>query len=155
MKQLRICQFPSLLKCANITSVLKKGCRILKKKYKPVGILPIKSKAFGILVGKCSLKIAVKFPERILYTALFTITAWKVPVLGVILVRIFPHSDWIRRDTDYLAVFSLNVGKCGPKQLRIQTLFTQCIKLDKWKNVVNNYQTFRALLPDFSQRFDC
>ena len=31
MKQLRICQFPSLLKCANITSVLKKGCRNLKK----------------------------------------------------------------------------------------------------------------------------
>ena len=26
-------------------------------------------------------------------------TAWKVSVFGVILVRIFPHSDWIRRDT--------------------------------------------------------
>ena len=25
-------------------------------------------------------------------------TAWKVSVFGVILVRIFPHSDWIRRD---------------------------------------------------------
>ena len=25
-------------------------------------------------------------------------TAWKVSVIGVILVRIFPHSDWIRRD---------------------------------------------------------
>ena len=25
-------------------------------------------------------------------------TAWKVPVFGVLLVRIFPHSDWIRRD---------------------------------------------------------
>ena len=24
-------------------------------------------------------------------------TAWKVSVIGVILVRIFPHSDWIRR----------------------------------------------------------
>ena len=23
-------------------------------------------------------------------------TAWKVPVFGAILVRIFPHSDWIR-----------------------------------------------------------
>ena len=28
--------------------------------------------------------------------------AWRVPVFGVILVRIFPHSDWIRRDTAYL-----------------------------------------------------
>ena len=26
-------------------------------------------------------------------------TAWKVSVFGVFLVRIFPHSDWIRRDT--------------------------------------------------------
>ena len=26
-------------------------------------------------------------------------TAWKVSVFGVILVRFFPHSDWIRRDT--------------------------------------------------------
>ena len=27
--------------------------------------------------------------------------------------RIFPHSDWIRRDTEYLSVFNLNAGKCG------------------------------------------
>ena len=26
-------------------------------------------------------------------------TAWKVSVFGVILARIFPHLDWIRRDT--------------------------------------------------------
>ena len=36
------------------------------------------------------------------------------------------YSDWIRRDTPYLSVFSPNEGKCGPEQLRIQTLFTQC-----------------------------
>ena len=41
-------------------------------------------------------------------------TAWKVSVFGVILVRIFPHSDWIWRDTRYLSVFSPNTGKCGP-----------------------------------------
>ena len=28
-------------------------------------------------------------------------TTWKVSVYGVFLVRIFPHSDWIRRDTEY------------------------------------------------------
>ena len=27
--------------------------------------------------------------------------------------RIFPHSDWIRRDTPYLSVFSPNAGKSG------------------------------------------
>ena len=34
------------------------------------------------------------------------------------MVRIFPHSDWIRRDTKYLSVsvFSLNAGKYGPEK---------------------------------------
>ena len=30
------------------------------------------------------------------------------------LARIFPHSDWIRRDTKYVSVFSPNAGKYGP-----------------------------------------
>ena len=47
-------------------------------------------------------------------------------VFAVILVCIFPHSDWIRRDTPYLSVFSPNGRKCGPELLRIRTLFTQC-----------------------------
>ena len=38
---------------------------------------------------------------------------------------IFPHSDWIRRDTPYLSVFCTNVEKYGPEQLRIRSLFTQ------------------------------
>ena len=40
-------------------------------------------------------------------------TASKVSVFGVILVRIFSHSDWLLRD--YLSVFTLNAGKCGPE----------------------------------------
>ena len=59
-------------------------------------------------------------PER-----LSKCTVWKVSLLGVILVRIFPHSDWIRRDTSYLSVFSVNARKCGPEYLRIQTILTQ------------------------------
>ena len=47
----------------------------------------------------------------------------------VILACIFPHLDWIRRDTEYLSVFSPNVGKFGPYQLRIRTLLTQCTLL--------------------------
>ena len=31
------------------------------------------------------------------------------------LVRIFPHPDWIRRDTEYLSVFSSNGVKYGPE----------------------------------------
>ena len=44
---------------------------------------------------------------------------WKVSVFGVFLVRIFPHSGWIWRDTEYLSVFSSNAGKYGPENLRI------------------------------------
>ena len=38
-------------------------------------------------------------------------TASEVSIFGVFLVRIFPHSSWIRRDTEYLFVFSPNTGK--------------------------------------------
>ena len=36
-------------------------------------------------------------------------------VFRVILVRIFPHSEWMWRDTDHLSVLSSNAGKCGPE----------------------------------------
>ena len=32
------------------------------------------------------------------------------------LVRIFPYSNWILRDTSYLSVFSPNAGKYGPEK---------------------------------------
>ena len=38
-------------------------------------------------------------------------TVWKVSVFGVFLVCIFTHSHWRRRGTEYLSVFSPNVGK--------------------------------------------
>ena len=49
-------------------------------------------------------------------------------IFGVVLFRIFPNLDWIRRETLYLSIFSLNTGKCGPEYLRIRTLFTQCMR---------------------------
>ena len=55
-----------------------------------------------------------------------TCTVWEVSVFGVILVRVFSHSDWIRRNTQYLSVLSPNAGKHGPEKLQIRTLFTQC-----------------------------
>ena len=42
------------------------------------------------------------------------------------MVRIFPHSDWIRTDMGYLSIFNLNAGKEGPEKLQIWILFTQC-----------------------------
>ena len=44
-----------------------------------------------------------------------SVTAWKVSVFGVSLVRIFPNLEWIWRDTPYLSVFDLNTGNSGPK----------------------------------------
>ena len=38
-------------------------------------------------------------------------TAWKVSVFGVFQVRIFSHSDWIRRDNQYLSIFGLNMER--------------------------------------------
>ena len=90
---------------------------------------------------------------------IFLVTAWKVSVFGVFLVRIFPHSDWIRRDTVSLRIQS-DCGKIrtripysvrmwenmDQKKLRIRTLFTQkgYIVL-KWVN-----QVFRVVLMPFA-----
>ena len=40
----------------------------------------------------------------------------KCPNTEFFLVHIFSHSDWTRRDTPYLSVFSLNAGNCGPEK---------------------------------------
>ena len=39
----------------------------------------------------------------------------KCPSMEFFLFRIFPHSDWIRRYTEYLSAFSPNAVKCGPE----------------------------------------
>ena len=61
------------------------------------------------------------------------INVWKVFVFGVLLVRIFPHSEWVRRETEYFSVFSPTVGEYGPEKLRIRTLFTKWIMLFSFK----------------------
>ena len=75
------------------------------------------------------------------------IPPWKVSVFGVFLVRISPHSDRIRRETEYLSAFSRNTGKCGPeKRIRTRSVFMQfakfvfIIKKITWKYVSNNDQ---------------
>ena len=40
--------------------------------------------------------------------------AEKSSVFGVILVFIFPHSDWIRRGTEYFSAFSTNAENADP-----------------------------------------
>ena len=53
------------------------------------------------------------------------------------LVRIFPHWDWIPRDTSYLSVLVRMRKNTDQKKLRIRTLFTA------WKR--NSVETFRKL----------
>ena len=73
------------------------------------------------------------------------------PKTEFFLVRIFPHSNWIRRDTSHLSVFSPNTGKCGPEKTPYLDTFHavyaifECnifdhqiissLKLDKWRTV--------------------
>ena len=52
-------------------------------------------------------------------------TAWKVSKYGIFMVCIFPDSDWIRRDTEYL--YSVQMWEnTDQKKHRIWALFTQC-----------------------------
>ena len=61
------------------------------------------------------------------------LTAWKVSIFGVILVRMFPHLDWIRRDAEYLSVFS---PKCGKIRTRItpnmDTFYSVTLSIKKY-----------------------
>ena len=69
-------------------------------------------------------------------------TAWKVSKYGVFLVRIFPHSDWIRRDTSYCSVFSPNTGKYGPEKTPYLDPFHAVMI------VVKNFKTAERLILD-------
>ena len=57
---------------------------------------------FGIQYVLTNLNISAS--KKVTNSKTLTYTAWKVSVFGVFLVRIFPHSEWIRRDTPYLSV---------------------------------------------------
>ena len=66
-------------------------------------------------------------------------TAWKVSVFevfGLILVRIFPHSDWIRRDTEFSNFFSnvvssLNILKYEDLTVNINQLEDPVLRAKK------------------------
>ena len=55
--------------------------------------------------------------------------AWKVSKYEVFSGRYFPHSDWIRRDTPYLSVFSPSAEKYGPEKTLYLNTFHAVIHL--------------------------
>ena len=70
--------------------------------------------------NKCPLTQPLLQPDAFTKTS----TTWKVSVFIVSFAHVFPHSDWIRRDTPYFSIFSSNAGKYRPEKLQTQTLFT-------------------------------
>ena len=78
-------------------------------------------------INHCCFNFLFEPPSLKMSFICFYFTKGKVFVFGVFLIRIFPHSDWMRRDASYLSVFSETAGKYGPEEFRIRTLFTQCL----------------------------
>ena len=62
----------------------------------------------------------------------------KCPNTEFFLVRIFPHSDWIRRDTPYLSYAARMRENTDQKKLRIRSLFMQC----HFQNLVTDLSIF-------------
>ena len=71
----------------------------------------------------------------------------KCSVYGVFLVRIFPNSDWIRRDTLY-------TGKYGPEKLWIRTRFTQCCFSKLLKTKLEDQQSENWFIFNVFNNFD-
>ena len=85
-----------------------------------------------IIDARQGLKYAfVAYQFHIGFTVL-TITGWKVFAFGIFLVRLFLHTNWMRRFTLQLSVFSPSIGKYGPEKFRTRTLFAQLIVQCDW-----------------------
>ena len=56
-----------------------------------------------LINGTVSCSIVTKY----FISGFFYVTAWKMSIFGVFLVHIFPHLDWIRRDTEYYVSFRI------------------------------------------------
>ena len=56
-------------------------------------------------------KLILKSPMQLIILTLRE----KYPNTELFLVHIFPHSDWMRRDTKYRSVFGPNAAKYRPK----------------------------------------
>ena len=62
----------------------------------------------------------------------------KCPNTKFFLVRIFPHSDWIRRDTSHFSVFSPNAGRYGPEKTPyLDTFHTVSVFKNDWRTHSN------------------
>ena len=72
------------------------------------------------------------------------LTAWRVSVFGVILVRIFPHSDWTRRDTQCLFIYK-NLSLYKNLQTRIYLYKNIKTVMIKWQAATKRARTWTSL----------
>ena len=61
--------------------------------------------------------IRTKYGERCETQEVETPLRERYPNTEFFLVHIFPHSDWIQRDTEHLSIFSPNARKYGPENV--------------------------------------
>ena len=74
------------------------------------------------------------------------LTAWKVSVFGVILVRIFPHLDWITSNTDtFCALFILLAVNCFHRKALLKVLF----RVLNTVNICVSFVTIAAIFQNF------
>ena len=98
---------------------------------------------------------SIEFYEGQIFIQRFAVmwTPWKVSVFWVCLVRIFLDSDWTRRDTPHLSVFSPNAGKYELEKLQIRTLFTHavfCLEVSNcWKLRIWSHLQKKSLMENF------
>ena len=71
-----------------------------------------------------------------------------------LLVRIFPHLVCVRRDTEYLSVFSPNVGKYRPEKTPyLGTFHAVALKTNMFHSIINNNRIFCSI--ELSLREKC
>ena len=73
-------------------------------------------------------------------TFLKNYTAWKVSVFGVFLGRIFPHSDWVRRDTLYIHPYSVRIQKNTDHKNSQYGHFSRSVKDKTKKNFIQKWR---------------
>ena len=71
-------------------------------------------------------------------------------IFGIFLVCVFPHSDWIWRDTPCISVFSPNAGKHGPENSEYRHFLCSVSVMRKWKIDFFNLDTFASKVATIS-----
>ena len=77
--------------------------------------------------------------------ALYATLREKCPDTEFLLVRIFPHSDRVRRDTKYLSLFSPDAGKYGPEKAPYLDTFHTVLVLSKESTKFWNSKVYHIL----------